>query len=135
MSFTGINYLAVVVAAVLAWLFGAAWYGVLGKQWMKAARLDPAAVRMSAGPFVVSFVAELVMAWVLAGLLGHLGAEQVTIWNGVVSAAFVWLGFIATTIAVNERYQGYGWDLTIINAGHWLGVAIIVGAVIGWWGV
>jgi hypothetical protein len=135
MSFTGINYLAVVVAAVLAWLFGAAWYGVLGKQWMKAARLDPGAVRMSAGPFVVSFVAELVMAWVLAGLLGHLGAEQVTIWNGVVSAAFVWLGFIATTIAVNERYQGYGWDLTIINAGHWLGVAIIMGAVIGWWGV
>jgi hypothetical protein len=135
MSFTGINYLAVIVAAVVAWLFGAAWYGVLGKQWMKAARLDPSAVRMSAGPFIVSFVAELVMAWVLAGLLGHLGPDQVTFWNGVVSAAFIWLGFIATTISVNERYQGYGWDLTLVNAGHWLGVAVIMGAVIGWWGV
>jgi len=72
---------------------------------------------------------------VLAGLLGHLGAGQVTLTNGVVSALFVWLGFVATVIAVNERYQGFGWDLTLINAGHWLGVAIIMGAVIGWWGV
>jgi hypothetical protein len=135
MSFSGANYLAVVVAAIAAWLFGAAWYGALGKHWMKAARLDPAQVRMTAGPFIISFVAELIMAWVLAGLLGHLGAGQVTLTNGVVSALFVWLGFVATVIAVNERYQGFGWDLTLINAGHWLGVAIIMGAVIGWWGV
>jgi hypothetical protein len=135
MSFSGANYLAVVVAAIAAWLFGAAWYGALGKHWMKAARLDPAQVRMTAGPFIISFVAELIMAWVLAGLLGHLGAGQVTLTNGVVSALFVWLGFVATVIAVNERYQGFGWDLTLINTGHWLGVAIIMGAVIGWWGV
>jgi len=135
MSFSGANYLAVVVAAIAAWLFGAAWYGALGKQWMRAARLDPSEVRMTAGPFIISFVAELIMAWVLAGLLGHLGAGQVTLTNGVVSALFVWLGFVATVIAVNERYQGFGWDLTLINAGHWLGVAIIMGAVIGWWGV
>ena len=41
MSFAGENYLAVVVAATVAWLFGAAWYGLLGKPWVKAARLDP----------------------------------------------------------------------------------------------
>ena len=82
---------------------------------------------------VVSFIAELIMAWMLAGVLGHLGALTLT--GGVVAALFVWFGFIATTIAVNERYQGYGWDLTFINAGHWLGVAILMGAIIGWWGV
>ena len=135
MDFAGTNYLAIVVAAVAAWLFGAAWYGGLGKQWMKAARIDPSSVKMSAGPFIVSFVCELVMAWVLAGVIGHLGTGQVTLVNGVISGFFVWLGFIATTIAVNQRYQMYGWDLTVIDAGHWLGVALIMGAVIGWWGV
>ncbi len=135
MDFAGTNYLAIIVAAVLAWLFGAAWYGGLGKPWMKAARIDPSTMKMSATPFIVSFVCELIMAWVLAGVIGHLGVGQVTLWNGVVSAFFLWLGFMATTMAVNHRYQAYGWDLTIIDGGHWLGVALIMGAVIGWWGV
>jgi uncharacterized protein DUF1761 len=135
MSFAGESYLAVVMAAVVAWLFGAAWYGLLGKPWMKAARLDPSTMRMSATPFIVSFAAELIMAYVLAGVLGHLGPGQVTFLNGVISALFVWAGFIATTIAVNQRYQGFGWMLTLIDAGHWLGVALLMGAIIGWWGV
>jgi hypothetical protein len=133
MSFAGVNYYAIVVAAIVAWLFGGAYYTALGKPWMKAARLDPETVVMKAGPFVVSFVAELIMAWMLAGLLGHLGVFTLT--SGVVTALFVWFGFIATTIAVNERYQGFGWGLTFINAGHWLGVAILMGAIIGLWGV
>ncbi len=34
-------------------------------------------------PFIYSFVAELIMAWVLAGLIGHLGPP--TLRNGVIS--------------------------------------------------
>lgn len=135
MVFAGISYVAVVAAALAGFVFGAAYYGLLGKPWMKAARIDPAEARMSAGLFVTGFLAELVMAWVLAGVVGHLGDGQVTLWNGVVSGAFVWLGFMATTVTVNQRYQGFGWDLTLIDAGHWLGVALIMGAVIGLWGV
>jgi hypothetical protein len=73
-------------------------------------------------------------AWVLAGVIGHLGPDQVTLWNGIVSGFLLWLGFIATTLAVNHRYQNFGWDLTAIDAGHWLGVCLIMGAIIGWWG-
>ena len=135
MTFGSVNYLAVVIAAVAAFVFGAVYYGLLGKPWMKAARIEPG----SSGPMpvllITSFVCELIMAWVLAGVIGHLGTGQATLMNGIISGAFVWLGFMATTIAVNQRYQGFGWDLTIIDAGHWLGVAIIMGAIIGWWGV
>ena len=92
-------------------------------------------MKMRIEPFLVSFVAELVMAWVLAGLIGHLGSGQVTLRNGVISGFFVWLGFLATATAVNQRYEGFGWKLTLIDAGHWLGVALIMGAVIGAFGV
>jgi Protein of unknown function (DUF1761) len=135
MSFAGMNYLAIIVAAVAAFAFGALYYGALGSPWMKAARIDPATAKMSAGLFVTSFICELIMAWVLAGVIGHLGAGQVTFSNGVISGLFIWVGFIATTIAVNQRYQGFGWDLTLIDAGHWLGVAVLMGAVIGCFGV
>ncbi|WP_011582697.1 MULTISPECIES: DUF1761 domain-containing protein [Chelativorans] len=135
MDFGGMNYLAILAAAIAAFAFGAVYYMALSKPWIKAARLKPEEMKMSPVPFITSFVAELVMAWVLAGVIGHLGTGQVTFWNGVISGAFLWLGFIATTIAVNNRYQGFGWDLTLIDALHWLGVAIIMGAVIGWFGV
>jgi hypothetical protein len=78
MNFAGINYLAIIAAAVAAFAFGAAWYSALSRPWIKATRIDPTTVKMSAVPFVTSFVCELVMAWVMAGVIGHLGTGQVT---------------------------------------------------------
>ena len=135
MEFGGINYLAVLVAAVAAFAAGAIYYGALGKPWMKAARIDPADTRMSPTLFAINFVCELVMAWVLAGVIGHLGDGEVTVRNGVISGAFVWLGFIATAMTVNHRYQGFGWNLTLIDSGHWLIVALLMGGIIGAFGV
>lgn len=134
MSFEGVNYLAVIVAAVLAFAFGAGWYGTLGQRWMKAARMKPEDAKMDPVLFGTTFLCQLVMAWVMAGMVAHFGAGQVTLWNGVVSGFFVWLGFMATTMIVNQRFQGFGWDLSLIDGAHWLGVALIMGVVIGWFG-
>jgi hypothetical protein len=134
MDFGGMNYLAVLAAAVAAFAVGAAWYGILGRPWMRAARIDPAAMKMSPVPFVVSFIAELVMAWLLAGLMAHIGPEAMSVSGGLVTGFFVWLGFVATVLAVNHRYQGFGWMLTLIDGGHWLAVLLAMGAVIGWFG-
>src|SRR5262249_27215872 len=93
--------------------------------------IDPANIKMSPIPFVVSFIADLVMATVMAGIVAHMGAGQATLFSGVVSGLIVWVGFVATTIAVNHRYQGFGWDLTLIDSVHWLLVLVGMGAVIG----
>ena len=84
-------------------------------------------------PFVIALVALFVMALMLAGLMGHLG--DITVRGGMISGFFVWLGFMATTVVVGQRYQGFGWDLSLIDSGHWLLVALAMGAVIGWMGV
>jgi hypothetical protein len=90
---------------------------------------------MPVGPMVTTFVALLVMAWVLAGMIGHFGTGQATLVNGLVSGAFVWLGFVVTTLAANHAFQGQKRALTLIDGGHWLGVLAIEGAVIGAIGV
>jgi len=138
MTFAGMSYGAIVLAAVASFLFGGAWYGILSRQWMAAARID--AVKARAGgsaitPMVIAFVAELVMAWVLAGVIGHLGPGQVTLRNGVISAGFIWFGFVATSLVVNHAFQQASRSLTVIDGLHWLGVLLIQGAVIGWIGV
>ena len=82
-----------------------------------------------------AFVGQLLMAWVLAGLIGHLGEGQVTLSNGIISGAFVWLGFVATTLVVNHGFQMRLGLLTLIDAGHWLGVLLIMGGIIGAFGI
>jgi hypothetical protein len=144
MSFAGMNYLAILVAAVAAWIFGAVYYTALSKPWLAAVgiTLEEMKRRQAEGvgklksmfPFILSFIAEIVMAWVLAGVLGHLGPGQVTIRNGLISALFLWFGFILTTIATNNAYPGRKPMLTVIDAGHWLGVMLIMGAIIGAFG-
>jgi hypothetical protein len=140
MVFAGLNFLAILAAAIGAFLFGSAYYGVLGKSWTAALGRTQTGMtgpdgKVSPLPFIIAFIAELVMAWVLAGVLGHLGAGQVTAKNGAISALFLWLGFVVTTIAVNNGFAGRKLALTFIDAGHWLGVLLVQGLIIGAVGV
>lgn len=132
------NLMTILGAAVLAWLFGAAYYGVLGKTWlaaqgrtmeeMKAANANKSSVA-KAFPFVLSLLAEIVMATVLLGLLAHM--KMVTLQGGLLTAGFVWVGFVLPTIWVNNAYPSRSTALTLIDAGHWLGVLLVMGAVVG----
>ena len=83
----------------------------------------------------IAAAALLVMAWMFAGIMGHLGPGQVTLTNGLISGFFLWLGFVLTTLVVNYVFQNQRWVLTVIDGGHWLGVLLIEGAIIGGLGV
>jgi len=143
MTFAGINHLAILIAAIAGWLVGAVWYGLLGKAWVEAQgrtmeefkAQQAAMVGKFSGqlPFIFAFLANLVMAWVLAGMVGHIGS--VTVRSAVISALFAWLGFVVTTMLVNNAFTGRRYMLLAIDAGHWLAVLVIMGIVIGWMGV
>lgn len=133
MAFSGMNYLAVIVAAAAAWLFGGAWYGVFGTRWIAATgktkeELMPGG-KPEALPLIIAFAAEIIMAYLLAGLIGHLG--EPTVRTGMISGAFIWFGFVITTMTVNNIYARLDRRLLLIDGGHWLGVLLIMGAVIG----
>jgi len=87
---------------------------------------------MPMGPMIVAFIAQLIMALMLSGLMGHLG--PLTIERGIVSGALVWLGFVITVIAVQNGFQRRKTTLTVIDGGHWLLVLAAQGAIIGAFG-
>jgi hypothetical protein len=132
MPFAGISYLAVIAAAVIAYVFGAVWYMALARHWMKASGFSEPP-KPAAAPFAIAFVAQLVIAYFLAGLIGHLG--DVTVTRSLITAFFVWLPFVLAPMIVNHRFQGLTWRLTLIDGGHWLGVLLIMGLVVGFIGV
>ena len=135
MNVASINHLAVLAAAVVSWLFGAAYYGVLGQQWMAALGKTKEELMPTGRPnpvvFVISFVAQLVMAEMLAGSIAHLGAGQLNVKNALISAAFIWAGFVLTVLVTTHGYQGNKRSLTLIDGAHWLGVLLLQGLVIG----
>jgi Protein of unknown function (DUF1761) len=139
MSFAGVNYWAVLVAAVVAWIAGAAWYMSLGKVWQAAVGMTPEKMQENRNrpyawvPFVLVFLGHLVMAWTLAGILGHFGT--VNLKDGVITGALCWFGFVFTVILTNNAFAMRSYRLTAIDAGHYLLVLVIMGAIIGAMGV
>ena len=139
MSFVGINYWAVLMAAVAAWMVGALWYSVLGKQWMAAAGVGKTSINEAARsvsgflPFILALVGAFVMAWMLAGIMGHLG--DLTVKAGVISGAFCWFGFTIPAIVVNYVFARRSPWLIVIDGGYWLIALAIMGAIIGGFGL
>jgi hypothetical protein len=136
------NFFILLGAAVCAWLFGAMYYGSLGKQWVeaqgltmeefKAKQAEKVGKLSAQAPFILGFVAQLIMAYVLYGIMKHVAhTSPLTVRNGLISGAFIWFGFILTSIAVNYSFSGRKPMLIVIDAGYWLGVMLILGAILG----
>jgi hypothetical protein len=139
MTFAGVNYLAVLIAAIAGWLAGAGWYMSLGKYWRDA--LGMTAEQMAQNrknpyawvPFVLVLVTNLVMAWTLAGILGHFGT--ISLKDGIITGALCWFGFVLTAMLANNAFAMRSYRLTAIDGGHYLVVLMIMGAIIGAMGV
>jgi hypothetical protein len=124
--------LSILAAGLAAWLAGAAWYGLLGRRWVEALGNSKAALSRAPGlpsamPFILSFIADVVMAWVLALVLtgtGSLSAQAAISW-----ALVLWMGFILAPLATMNTYAGRQPMLTLIDSGHWA-FALIAAAVV-----
>lgn len=120
--------LAVLAAAVAAWVVGALWYMVLAKPWMAASgvRVGPDG-RPEGGalPYILSLIAMVLVA----GMMRHVFAlSAVDTWDkGLVSGLGVGLFFISPWIMINNAYAGNPFRLTLIDGGY----AVLGCAVIG----
>ena len=130
----GVNYLAVIVAAVLAMVIGFAWYSprVFGDRWMAYLGTTQAQLG-NPGPMgmAVGVVSALLNAWVLAVLAMNLGAT--TISHGVMLGVLCWLGFMATITAAQISFEKKPWGLWAVNNGHNVLVQIVMAAIVTAW--
>jgi hypothetical protein len=129
-----INYLAVVIAAIVGILFCWGYYYVLRQQWAAAAGMTDADNRDGPPPIAWIFLVlgHLLAAWMLAAVLVYVG--QVTIRAGIISGALIWLGFSLPPLAVTYAFQKRPLMLTVIDGGAWLGILVVIGSVLGAFG-
>jgi hypothetical protein len=129
------NYVAIVIATILGFGVGALWYMLFAKPWLAALGKTEAEIRASNAPtpYITAVVGNFILAVILAAVLESLGAP-LTVAGAVAIAFLLWLGFIVTTLAVNNGFAGRKTVLTAIDAGHWLAVVVVMSIVIALFG-
>ena len=127
------GFVAVLAAAAAAFIFGGAWYGALGKPWMKATGITAEQVEggamKSPGPYIISFI----MLLVVAGMMRH-GLAMAGIDTAVKSAVagFGIGAFMATPwIITNHAYGMKPRMLTMIDGGYATIGCTVIGLVLG----
>ncbi len=133
-----VNYLAVVVAAILHMALGFLWYGPLfGKMWMgmmgfTQKTIEEAKTKGGMGKnYAIALLGAFVTNWVLAYVVGFSGAA--TILEGMQAGFWVWLGFMATTTLSGVLWEGKSWKLYLLNNGHLLIGLLLSGAILAVW--
>ena len=126
-----INWLAVIAAAVSAFLLGGIWYGPLFKHaWCREAGIDPAASpRHPARVFGSAFVLALVAAIAFACLLGPAPSLPLAVHHG----ALVGFAFVATSFGINYAFAGRSLKLWLIDGGYHLLQFVLYGVILGLW--
>jgi hypothetical protein len=129
-----INYAAVVVSAVLYFALGAAWFTALSKPWAEGAGFTPeqiTAAKPQPLPFIGAFIANLVLAYVLAWLVARTGETSAA--RGAKLGALLWVGLVATTMGTEIAFELRSLQFFLITAGYPLVGLLLMGAIVGGW--
>jgi hypothetical protein len=133
LDFGGVNWVAVIVAAVAGIVVGFVWYApqVLGRRWARASGIElPRPGQTQPTTYIGAVVLSLVTAYVLAVLSRGLGAA--TLADGAILGAVVWLGFVATWLASGVFFERRSTEWWAINAGQAIVSLVVMGAIIGY---
>jgi len=126
---------AVWIASIVFFVLGAIWYSIMAAPWMAAIGKTMEELGREQGasplPYVVGFVAILVMCYTLAWLMQRL--QMATLVAGLRLGATVAIGFIAATLALNYGSEARSPMLWLINSVYVVVGLALAGAIIGGW--
>lgn len=132
-----VNYLPIVVAAVVSMVLGGLWYSPLlfGKIWMnlqglKMSDMEKHKDKMGQS-YALGFLMSLVMSFVLAQFLSFVGAS--TLNEGLEVAFWLWLGFIGTVTLGSVLWENKPFKLYFLNNAYNLLSMLLMAGILTLW--
>ena len=132
-----VNYIAVLVAAIVNMVLGFLWYGPLfGKQWIQLMafdkkKMEEAKKKGMTKTYIVAFISTLLMSYILAHFVKY--TQAATIAEGITAGVWLWLGFIATVQLSMVLWEGKPVKLYLINIAYYLVALSVMGAILSVW--
>ena len=128
----GINWLAVLAAAVSAFALGGLWYGPLFRRiWCRENGTDPDApsTRHPAMVFGTAFLAALIAAAAFAIILRPDPPLFIAVHAGFLTG----LAYVAMCFGINYAFAGRSFKLWLIDAGYHTLQFTLYGVILGLW--
>ena len=133
--FPRINYLAVIVCAIILWILGATWYSpvLFAKKWSEliGVKREPGKREGLLLGMTASLIGDVVMSFILANIIHW--SNTFGFRNGAVIGVLAWIGFIAAPNLPQGLYEKRPFKLFAINSGYWLLGLFIVGGILATW--
>lgn len=131
-SFTGLNWWAIIVGVVVSNVVGMLWYGPLfGKAWLRM--IGKRADEIEADPmmYVKTTLASLIYMIALAVIVKAFGAN--TLVQGLLVGALASIGISATSTYVYSEFEGPPTKVWFLFSDYHLVVFLIMGALFAIW--
>lgn len=157
-----LNFLAILVAAIVPLFIGFIWYGPMLFQnaWMRESGMTEEKMKNSnmAVIFIVSLLLSVLLAFFTQflvihqfGAMGMVGGDPTdalpsfqafmddygnsyrTYKHGALHGAMAGIFFVLPVMATNGLFERKSWKLTFINVGYWTLCLAIMGAIICGW--
>lgn len=132
MHFLQVNILAVITAAIVQWVFGYLWYGVLfSKDYKALIQKEGAAKSNAGGVMALVFIANLILSFALIKIIVLTGW---TTWmRGSLVGAICGLGFVVPPLFAQHISEGKPFKLFGVNALYWLIAMYLAGGILAIW--
>jgi hypothetical protein len=135
MSNIRLNWIAILVAAIASFLFEALWYSIFMKEWLLGIGRTMEWLSSSGMNPSIQYAVAILCAVIVAAVLSiciQVSGEQ-TVIRGILCAATIWFGFIATNLATEYIFEVRTLQIYAINAGFSLINLVLMGAIVGAW--
>ena len=127
-----INYIAVLVASIVSFAFGAIWYSPLlfMSQWCHEAGIDQSkGVENPGKVYGLTFLSTILSSLAFAYILGsHAGLI-----SGLVSGALIGLFIVMAAMGINYQFAKRSLKHWLIDGGFQVGRFIFMGVILGAW--
>jgi len=131
--FAAINWLSVIVAALVAFAIGGFWYSpmLFGDVWAKELDLSDQDIKNANMPLIygLAFVLSLIGASFLDVFIGR----KATLFSGLITGLIVAVAWVSTSFGINYLFSRKSFKLFLIDAGYFLVFFPVIGAILGLW--
>jgi tetrahydromethanopterin S-methyltransferase subunit D len=130
----GINYIAILVMAVAAFVASSVYYMVFGNALAALLPAESVATdirKVPAWKKAAEFVRGFVVSFVVASLVEQFGVVD---WKGALRlAVLVWIGFPFMILTGSVLWDNRPWKFAAIHSGDWLMKLVLMTVISGTW--
>jgi Protein of unknown function (DUF1761) len=128
-----INYWAILVAAVVAFIFSSLYYSpvLLGNVWRAVDPAATAGTKPSIAKALIELARTVVIAFVLARVMALMMSTDLK--SAVQLAVWLWFGFSAMMWVGAIMWEKTPWQVAAIHSGDWLVKTVLIAAILGVW--